>query len=182
VRLAWHGMAVTRAVLTAPGGSEVELEPEPGSAAARRARFAREHPGLYAARHAAKGVGKALGPLIGIGLLLGLLPRLSLPLPDLPRIPLPDLPSLPLPALDLPNLPDLPDLSVPAWLAALLATAKIWGPILVGIVLAVREYRRRRRREPAELSGSRERPPVVAHAPRPATPERPRRSSARRPT
>ena len=139
-RLAWHGNSIVSAELRAPGRDAVALEPEPGSAAARRERFARAHPGLYAARHVAKAVGKAVGPLLGIGLLIGLLPAISLPLPDLPAVPLPDLPSIPWPALD------LPELRAPAWLLAFLATAKIWVPILVALAVAAREYRRRRRR------------------------------------
>jgi hypothetical protein len=62
------------------------------------------------------------------------------------------------PRLDLPDVPwpdvDLPDLSVPGWLAAVLGTAKIWGPLLVAVVLAVVEVRRKRHRagEPGAAS------------------------------
>ncbi len=120
---------------------------------ARRRQLELEKPGLFAARHVGKGVGKAVLALIGIGVVLRFLP--AIPLPDLPRIPLP---SIDLPEIPWPDLPDLP--AVPGWIAAIVATAKIWGPILAGLVLAVREYRRHRaRRAQAALSaGSSPRP------------------------
>ena len=60
---------------------------------------------------------------------------------DLPRIPRPDLPDIPWPDID------LPELSLPGWLAALLATKKYWFPILVAVAVAVAEVRRRQRRD-----------------------------------
>jgi hypothetical protein len=86
----------------------------------RVAKLERERPRLYAARHVAKGVGQVLLPLIGIGLAVRFLP-----LPDLPR-----------PTLDVPELPP-PDISVPGWLAAILGTAKFWGPVLAGLLVAL---------------------------------------------
>jgi hypothetical protein len=39
-----------------------------------------------------------------------------------------------------------PRCTPPAWLRAILESAKHWGPILAGNVLAVREWRKRNRR------------------------------------
>ena len=117
-------------------------------AESRSERFARRHPRLYALRHVAKGTGKAADALIGIGLLLQLLPAIpwpDIPLPsiDLPEIPWPD---IPWPEIPWPNI-DLP--AVPEWLRAILDAKKYWLPILIGIVLAVREMRKRRPASPA---------------------------------
>jgi hypothetical protein len=128
VTMPWHGVTITRAELVAPDGP-VRLAPEPGSAAARRERFEREHPRLYAARHVAKGVAQVAGAVIGIGFLIRLLPDISLPLPSI------DLPDLPLPSIDL---------EVPGWIAAILASKIYWLPIVLGLVIALREWRRRR--------------------------------------
>ena len=83
----------------------------------------------------AKGVGQALLAGIGLTLALSVLPGIPLPHVELPEI---DLPSLPLPR------PDLPDLDLPGWLRAVLEAKKYWLPVLIGIALAVREWRRRR--------------------------------------
>jgi hypothetical protein len=128
VVMPWHGVSITRAELVAADGP-VRLAPAPGSAAARREQFERERPGLYAARHVAKGVAQVLGAIVGIGLFVRLLPDISLPV-DLPEIPLPDI--------------DVPSLEPPRWFAAITATAKYWVPILLGVVIALREWRRRR--------------------------------------
>ena len=96
----------------------------------RLAKLKRERPRVYAARHVAKGVGQVLLAVVGVGLAVRFLP----------------LPDLPLPNLDVPELPR-PDLSVPGWLAAILGTAKFWGPILAGVLVALGELERRRKRE-----------------------------------
>ena len=96
----------------------------------RLAKLERERPRLYAARHVAKGVGQVLLAVVGVGLAVRFLP----------------LPDLPLPNLDVPELPR-PDLSVPGWLAAILGTAKFWGPILAGVLIALGELERRRKRD-----------------------------------
>ena len=141
-KLAWHGSSIISAELKA-GEDLVPLEPEPGSRAARKEQFKRERPGLYAARHVAKAVGKVLVPLLGLGLLLNLLPEISIDIPiDLPSIPFPD---IPFPSIDLPSI-DLPEL--PGWVKAIVESAKYWGPILVAIVIAVSEWRKRRRSRP----------------------------------
>jgi hypothetical protein len=96
----------------------------------RLANLERERPRLYAARHVAKGVGQVLAAVIGIGLAVRFLP----------------LPDLPLPNVDLPGL-SVPDLPLPGWLAAILGTAKFWLPVLIGILVALGELERRRKRE-----------------------------------
>ena len=54
-------------------------------------------------------------------------------MPDLPRIPLPSLP--------------LPDVTVPDWVRTVLESKKYWMPILVAVLVARAEVRRRRRRD-----------------------------------
>ncbi|MFW3171460.1 hypothetical protein [Geodermatophilus sp. CPCC 206100] len=137
------------------------FDPAPGTLAARLRHLEERHPRLWATRHVVLAVGRVLLGLLGLAVLLrtvlrplldwlaGLLPRI-----DWPDIPWPDLPSIPWPDVD---WPDLPDVSPPGWLAAVLATAKFWGPVLVAVVLAVREVRRKRRG--ARGPGSREASP-----------------------
>ena len=71
----WGG-SVTRAELVPiDGGEPIALEPEPGTRAAKRARFEREHPNLYAARHVVKGAAQVALALVGLTFLLSLIPR-----------------------------------------------------------------------------------------------------------
>jgi hypothetical protein len=79
----------------------------------------------------AKGVGRVLATLLVIGLGINLLPELHIDL-DL------GLPSIPFPSIDI-QIPE-----PPGWVQAILESAKYWGPILAGIVIAVREWRKRR--------------------------------------
>ena len=127
------------------------FEPAPGTLAARVRAVEERHPRLWASRHVVLAVVRVAAGLLGLALLLQALVRpllrwLSGLVPDV------GLPDLPLPDLDLPSIPwpdlDLPDLTVPGWLSAVLATAEIWGPVLVGVGLAVAEVRRRRRHGP----------------------------------
>jgi hypothetical protein len=60
------------------GGEPTPLEP--GTRAPRHARFEREHPRLYAARHVIMGVLQVAAVLIGLFVLLRFLP--SIPLAD----------------------------------------------------------------------------------------------------
>ncbi|NEK59240.1 hypothetical protein GCU56_15345 [Geodermatophilus sabuli] len=127
------------------------FDPAPGTLAARLRALEDRHPRLWASRHVVLAVGRVLGALLGLAVLLQALVRPLLqwlaglvPSVDLPAIPWPDvdLPSIPWPDVD---WPDLPDVSLPGWLLAVLATAEYWGPVLVAVVLAVREVRRKRR-------------------------------------
>ncbi|MBE2319641.1 hypothetical protein DVA67_026975 [Solirubrobacter sp. CPCC 204708] len=131
----WGG-SVTSASLVVEDG-EIELEPEPGTRAARRAAFARAHPKLYASRHVVSGAAQVAAAIIGFTFLLGLLPDISIDLPDIP-----------LPAIDLPDIPwpsvDLPDIAVPGWIKAIAESKQYWLPILVGLLLASRELKRRK--------------------------------------
>lgn len=143
--LSWTGGAIQRAELIGRDGADpIPLEPEPGSRAARREAWAREHPGLYSARHAAKGVGEVVIGLVGFAFLLrllgGLAPDVSIDLPAI-HLPLPSI-DLPLPDVDPPDV-DLP--TMPAWLRAIGETSKYWMPIAIGIAIALGEHRRRRR-------------------------------------
>jgi hypothetical protein len=127
VVMPWHGISITRAELVGPDGP-LRLAPAPGSAAARREQLERERPGLYAARHVAKGVTQALAAIVGIGFAIRLLPDVSLP-------------------VDLPDIDvgiDPPSLEPPDWLAAILSSKAIWLPVILGVVIALREWRRRR--------------------------------------
>jgi hypothetical protein len=130
VVMPWHGVSITRAELVRPEGP-LRLAPAPGSTAARREQLERERPGLYAARHVARGIAQAAAAIIGIGFAIRLLPDISMPI-DLPEPPLPDI-----------HL-DLPSLEPPDWLAAILASKAIWLPVILGVVIALREWRRRR--------------------------------------
>jgi hypothetical protein len=121
VVMPWHGVSITRAELVTDGGP-VRLVPAPGSAAARRAELERRRPGVYATRHVVKGVAQAVAAIVGIGFAIRLLPDISLPV-DLPDVPLPDI--------------DPPSLALPGWVKVVL-------PVLLGVVIALREWRRRR--------------------------------------
>jgi hypothetical protein len=128
----WGG-SVTRAELVpADGGTPIALEPEPGTRAARRARFAHEHPRWYAARHVVKGTAQVALALVGLTFLLSLIPDITIDV-DLPHI---DLPDIPWPHVDLPQ--------IPAWVREVLQSKKYWLPVVIGLFLANAELKRRR--------------------------------------
>jgi hypothetical protein len=137
-RLAWHEQSIIWAEVTVGDGESMPLDPEPGSRQAKLESYAERHPKLYAARHVVFGVGQVVIPILGVGLVLGLLPSISVPTPDvsLPAI------SIPFPDIDLPDLPDIPE--PPGWVQAIFESLKFVTPVLIGIWLAHREYRRRR--------------------------------------
>ena len=127
--------------------------------------WARREPRLYAARHVMVATAEVVAGLllarIPLGFVprprLGLAPRLAPPAPP----PRPSLPDLPWPASTCRTR------SMPDWLAALLASKKVWFPILR------RDRRRRRRGERADaargartLTGRRK----MQQSPRPSTP------------
>ncbi len=145
------------AVRAQAGLGGVDMEPEPGSPVAVREARAAERPTLYAARHVASGVATVVLPIVGVWLLArlaGLLPDVGV---DLPHIPLPsiDLPSIPWPDVNLPAIP-WPDWELPGWMRWILDRAKYVTPILIGIVLARNEVRRRKA-TPAKLEELRRR-------------------------
>lgn len=131
----WGG-SVSRASLV-PDGSEdeYELDPEPGTRAAKLAGWGRAHPKLYASRYVITGIAQVAAAIIGITFALKLLPAIPLPSIDLPTI---DLPDIPLPSFQL-------DLELPGWMQAVLDSKPYWLPIVVGLVLASRELKRRKR-------------------------------------
>jgi len=134
----WGGSVVSAELVPAGGVNPLELEPEAGTRAARRAAFARRHPRLYASRHVISGAFQVAVAILGLTLAFKLLPAIPLPSIDLPRIDLPDIPW--------PNL-NLPSITLPEWVRDVLESKKYWLPIVVGVALAVRETRKRKRRQ-----------------------------------
>lgn len=140
--------------LTGLGG--LDLEPEPGSPAARHEDRVRADPRRYALLAAGVGVARVLLPL----LLAALVARLALTIPfpdiDLPDISWPDvnLPSIPWPDIDLPSIP-WPDWSLPGWLVWVLDNLHFVWPVIVAVVLARGEISRRRKQD--ELRAARAR-------------------------
>ena len=144
---------VHRATLSVGQGA-VDMEPEPGSRAARREERIRQHPRRHAIVQGIVAAVKVVLPLFGIGFILNLLPDWDLPdipwpdIPwpsiDLPDIPWPsiDLPDIPWPSIDLPSIP-WPDWSLPGWLDPVLDAAKYIFPVLVAIGIALGEARGR---------------------------------------
>ncbi len=153
--------------------SSTSLDPAPGTRAATVAAWGRKHPKLYASRHVLTGATQVALAIIGLTFLLELLP--AIPWPDI------DLPSLPVPSIDLPDIPwpsiDLPE--VPGWVRAVLDSKRYWLPIVIGLVLAMREVDRRKKRPPP---GGRQ----IVSTPcwrsiRPTAPPTPTRTSSRAP-
>ena len=143
------------------GDTVVEFDPPVGSRGAHRRETMESSELKRTLIPMAEGLGKGgwalavlvLGPIISrfIRWLLGFVPDWDLPdLPDwrLPHmdLPVPSLPefNLPLPDIDVPDL-NLPE--VPEWALWLLEYSKIWGPVVVGIVIGVVALRNHRRSE-----------------------------------
>lgn len=143
VWLGFTGESIKRAELRAPDAEPVMLTPAEGTREARREAWAQAHPLLWSAQHVVAKVAPLLVGFLGINLVLGLLPAIPFPDVDLPSI---DLPSIPFPDVD------LPDVSLPGWVETVLDAAKVVGPILVGVALAVAEYRRRKRHAAEETA------------------------------
>jgi hypothetical protein len=140
----------------------LDLGPEPGSPAARHEDQVRAHPQRYALVAGLTGVAKVVVPL----LLAALVARLAVSIPwpdlDLPDIPWPDLPSIPwpdLPSVPWPDLPSIPwpDWSLPGWLVWLLDHAHYVVPVIVALVLARNEIRRRAKQDELRAARLRER-------------------------
>lgn len=112
---------VLRAELVRDEGN-VLLAPEPGSPAAELEKLARDQPKVYAARHVGKAVGGVLIGVLGLGALFGfLIPDIDLPFTDI-------------------------DIEVPDWAEIAIKSLQYVIPVAIGGALAIREYRRRRRR------------------------------------
>lgn len=138
--------AMTRA-LVGTGGTD--LDPEPGSKAARREEWAVRHPVLAALDDLGAGVWAVLVPVVlaaVMPILRRLLPDWDLPHIDLPSIPWPDidLPSIPWPDWDLPSIP-WPDVELPGWVGEIFHLLKLLWPVILGAVIAWSEHQRRRR-------------------------------------
>ena len=139
-----RGTASTKALM---GSGGTDLDPEPGSKAARREDWATRHPVLASLDEIIGGAGKIVIPIA----LAALIPILSRLLPDwdvdLPSIPWPDIPWPDLPSIPWPDLPDIPwpDVTLPGWVGVILDALRFVWPLLLGIVIAWSEYKRRKR-------------------------------------
>jgi hypothetical protein len=102
----------------------------------RLERLRRERPGLYASRHVAAGVVQVLLVIVGISLAIRFIPW-----PDIDINPpdAPDLPDLPLPSISLPD--------APGWVKAILESKKYWWPIVIGLLIALGEMERQKRKK-----------------------------------
>lgn len=136
-------VAVKELVATGTGG--IDLEPEPGSPAARREQRIREHPWRHAIIAAAVGVMRVIAPLV-IGLLVVRF-ALSMPWPqwsvswpnlDMPWIPWPE---IPWPSVHLPNW------EPPSWARWVARTLRHGWPVLLALVIAKIEIDRRREQD-----------------------------------
>lgn len=141
---------VHAAAATGLGGTD--LDPDPGTRAARRNEMMAAHPWRYTAKRTITAIATIALPILFFWLLSQLLGVLPKPDIDLPEIPLPDvdLPDVPLPDIDLPSI-DLPEL--PGWVKQLRALAPYVVP--VGIAFAIARVEVRRRRQALERSRAR---------------------------
>ena len=159
-RVTWDEPSETDEIVAHLGVGGTDLDPEPGSKAAKREAWIRAHPRLHTARRTLTAAAAVIIPL----LLIGLLPRLNIDWPSIPwpDIPWPDigwpwfeLPSIPWPDIPWPDLgwpwftlPDLP--SLPQWVWDLAEKAKYVVPVLIAFAIARGEIRRRRRQDEAK--------------------------------
>lgn len=143
---------------------KVPFEPPAGTRAHRGWQLQQDRPGLYAARHIAIAVAQVAVTVLGLGVLLGsLLPRVDWSwVPDVPTDWIPDV-----------SLPDwfdplgwlwdrLPDITLPGWVSALAGSWKWWGPILIAVLVASREYEKRKQQRTSEgtASNTQQEPPT----------------------
>ncbi|WP_185994317.1 hypothetical protein [Nocardioides campestrisoli] len=165
-RVTWWGGEPGKPALAAAtlGIGGLDFDPEPGSKAAEREAWIREHPTQYAVRRTAAAVAGVVVPIVLIWL-LGRFALPNIPWPDIPwpKIPWPDW-SIPWPTIPWPDwsIPwpewSLPDWSLPAWLQSLLDLLKYVWPVLLAAALAQREIKRRRdqdaRKRAAQLTAA----------------------------
>ncbi len=149
---------IVSVVLTEPDGDadQLPLVPPPGSAAARREAFAREHPVLFVVRRVGVAGLEILIGVLGVGALVTAVVGQLLPRIDLSWVPRPDLPDIRPPGW-LRHLDPFswigrlglswPDVTTPAWIDAVLEHSKYWIPLVVAIVIALGELDRRRKRD-----------------------------------
>lgn len=159
IEVAWDWRnRIDTARLQRDGDDEgLDLEPPPGSRAARREALRRDHPVRFTLMSVGVAAAQVLIGVLGVGALVsafvrGLLPRISwdwLPdLPDLPSIDWPDWlryldPGHWLAKVPWPDLPDLPQL-LPDWLTD---STKYWVPLVVAALVAINEVQKRRRQD-----------------------------------
>ena len=152
-RVTWYPPGSELGALAAAhaGIGGVDLDPEPGSRAAAREAWIREHPHAYAARRAGAAAAGALAAVVG----LWLLSRIHIPWPDWHlRIPWPriDWPDFPWPDIAI-AWPDWQVPSLPEWLRELIAKVKYLWPVLLAAGLANAEVRRRRQQDAQKAHG-----------------------------
>lgn len=147
------------------GTRVVEFDPPAGTRGARRRDMMQSSSFRRTAIPIAEGVGKGgwalavivLGPLVGrlMAWLGQFLPDWELPDITLPHV---DLPLVALPHVELP-LPDIPfpDITLPEWVGWLAEYAKIWMPVVIGIVLGIVALRNHRKSEAEKQRWSDER-------------------------
>lgn len=134
------------------GRGGVEFAPEPGSQAAKRQTWIRDHPTLYTLKQTLIAVAGVVIPLVLGSYVVRF--ALNLPWPDwlhLPDIPWPDIslpriawPDIPWPDISWPDI-TLPEWALPPWVEWLLDNAKYLWPIVLALVMARSEVRRRRK-------------------------------------
>jgi len=132
-------------------GRKIPLIPPPGSKAARRESFAREHPTLFVVRRVGQAALEVIIGVLGIGAVLSaffgsLLPRLNMSWIPHPHLSHPDW----LRYLDIAHwLGKLglswPDVGIPDWLDPVLQQKKYWLPLVVAVFIALGEIDRRRK-------------------------------------
>ena len=125
-----------------------------GTFARRVQEWGNRHPDLYASRHVVIAIGQTILGIIGFSaIFFGLLP--SIPWPNisvdvpLPQVSLPNI-SLPIPEIPLPTIPlpdiTLPHITPPGWLEPLFSALKYLSPIVIALVIAIREAKHRHQR------------------------------------
>lgn len=135
------------------GRGGVDLEPEPGSAAAEREQWIRAHPNLHSLKRTLAAVAGIAVPLL-VAWLVSMIafPSISIPWPDWnipwPRIPWPDW-NISWPSIPWPDPPP-----APPWVGTVLDALKFIGPVVIAFVLARAELRRRRRQDESKRSGT----------------------------
>jgi hypothetical protein len=132
-------------------GRKTPLIPPPGSKAARREAFARDHPTLFVVRRVGQAALEIVIGIVGVGALLGafigsLLPRINFSWIPLPHVSAPHW----LRYLDIGHWIGRlglgwPDVGIPDWLDPVLDQKKYWLPLVIAVFIALGELERRRK-------------------------------------